>query len=305
MSREPTPITRRSWLLGTLGACALGPDPARGDAALDAIRARARAAGMEPFDESESANYRAIGDAPRAFREAALGISEAVAADYRKHFTDKGFDLVWPKGKLTVVVLRGPKSYAAFEGEVLGDAIGGHFDLKENRLVMFDFRGPGANPKAPVPELDNTLALAHETIHQLTFNTGVLRLDADVPLCVSEGLATYGETWGPRHRGEIGSINVRRRRGLDLGRRQGAGWIPLESLLGDDRLLEEEKTQQAAYAESWLLVHKLMRDPARLPKFRDYLKALRETPDKARRVELATAHLGDLARLDREIRTGR
>jgi Protein of unknown function (DUF1570) len=305
MNREPSPISRRSWLLGTLGSLALGPNLARGDAAIEAIKAQARSAGMEPFDESESANYRGIGDASKRFREEALEICEAVAADYRKHFSDKGFDLDVPKDKLTVVILMGPKSYAAFERQVLGDSIGGHFDLKENRLVMFDFRGPGANPKAPVPELDNTLALVHETIHQLTYNTGVLELKADVPLCVIEGLATYGETWRPKHKGEIGAINVRRRAGLELGRREGVKWIPIETLLAEDKLLDEEKTMQVAYAESWMFVYKMLRDQAWRPKFRGYLKALREKPDPARRMALAKAHFGDLTKLDREIRTGR
>jgi hypothetical protein len=305
MTREPFPVSRRSWLLGTLGGLALNSNWARGDDAIEAIKAQARAAGMEPFDESESANYRGIGDAPKRFREEALEVCEAVAADYRKHFTDKGFDLDQPRDKLTVVILRGPKSYAAFERQVLGDSIGGHFDLKENRLVMFDFRGPGANPKAPVPELDNTLALVHETIHQLTYNTGVLDLKADAPLCVIEGLATYGETWRPKHKGEIGAINVRRRAGLELGRRQGVKWIPLETLLAEDKLLEDEKTIQVAYAESWMLVYKMMRDQAWRSKFRAYLQALREKPDPARRMALAKDHLGDLARLDRDLRTGR
>jgi len=318
MIREPFPISRRSWLLGTLGGLALGPGLARGDdAAIEAIKAQARAAGMEPFDESESASYRGIGDAPKRFREEALEVCESVAADYRKHFSDKGFDLEVPKDKLTVVILRGPKSFAAFERQVLGDSSGGHFDLKENRLVMFDFRGPGANPKAPVPELDNTLALVHETIHQLTYNTGVLELKADAPLCVIEGLATYGETWRPKHRGEIGAINVRRRAGLELGRREGVRWIPLETLFAEDKLFDGPRegddpkavqvaaaTVQVAYAESWMLVYKLMRDQALRSKFRAYLQALREKPDPARRMALAKDHLGDLTKLDREVRTG-
>ena len=59
-------------------------------------------------------------------------------------------------------MLMGPKSYAEFEGGFVDEAVGGHFDLEENWLVMFDSRGPGANPKAPIPEQDNTLALVHE-----------------------------------------------------------------------------------------------------------------------------------------------
>ena len=66
--------------------------------------------------------------------------------------------------------------------------------------------------------------------------------------------------------------------------------------------LFDEPTQQIVYAESWMFVHKLLKDPARLPKFREYLKALRDKPDPAKRLALARAHLGVLARLEKEIR---
>ena len=302
MTRESSPISRRSWLLGMGSGLGLGVRLAFGDESIEAIKSKARKAGMEPFDESETANYRGVGDASRRFREEALTVCEAVATDYRKHFSDKGFELTSPKEKLTVVILLGPKSYAMFEGGFVDEAIGGHFDLDANRLVMFDYRGTGANPKAPVAELDNTLALVHETIHQLTFNTGVLDLKADVPLCVSEGLAVYGETWRPRHKGEIGAINLRRGRGLELGRQAGVKWIPLSTLLVEDKLLNEDRTRDVAYAESWMFVHKMMKDPAKLPKFRSYLAALREKPDPSRRIEVARANLGDLDKLDKEIR---
>ena len=305
MIPESRPITRRSWLFGALAASALGPAPLQGDARLEAIKAQGRKAGMEGFDESESAHYRAIGDAPKQFREEALGICEAVATDYRKHFTNKGFELDWSKEKLTIVTLMGPKSYAMFEGAVLPEGGGGHFDLDENRLVIFDFRGPGSNPKAPIAEQNNTLALVHETVHQLTFNTGVLDLKADVPLCVTEGLATYAETWRPRHRGEIGSKNQRRLLGLNEAAKMGQKWIPLATLLADDKLIDDRETEQIAYAECWMFAYKMLREPARAAKFRAYLAALRERPDPKKRIEIATAHLGDLDKLDRDIQTVR
>jgi Protein of unknown function (DUF1570) len=301
---KPAPISRRSWLLGTLAFSALGasrPDHPE----LDKIRAKGRAEGMEGFDESETDHYVGIGDGRKKFREEALGICEAVAADYRKYFSEKGFKLIEPKGKLVVVILNGPKSYAMFEGGFVDEAIGGHFDLKENHLVMFDFRGIGANPKAPVAEEDNTLALVHETIHQLTYNTGLLDLESDVPLCVSEGLATFGETWRPRKKGQVGTRNLRRLKGLTDSLKLGMTWIPLATLLADDKLLNDEKTQQIAYAESWLFINKMLKDPAKLPKFRTYLAALREKPEPSKRIEIATTHLGDLEKLDKEIRSSR
>ena len=302
------PFSRRSWLLGTIGGLVFSGRNAGADDALGSIQARARAAGMDRFDESESPGFRGIGDAPASFREGALKVCEGVAADYRKHFAAKGFSLVEPLGRLIVVVLKGPQSYAAFAGEAVGDSDGGHYDLKDNWLVMFDFRGQGANPKAPIAEVDNTFTLVHETFHLLTFNTGVLDREADVPLLVSEGLATYGETWAPRRKGQIGSKNLRRRKGLALAKGEGARWIPLETLLADDKAFGDEadaSTQQLAYAESALFASKMLHDKGWLPKFRDYLKALREANDPTERREIAKAHLGDLARLDREVRTGR
>ena len=58
-----------------------------------------------------------------------------------------------------------------------------------------------------------------------------------------------------------------------------------------------------------MLVSKLMKDPTKLPRFRDYLSALRKQPrpdknppDPQRRIALATEHLGDLEKLDKEVR---
>jgi hypothetical protein len=305
MNREPAPFSRRQWMLGTLALGSLGAASPADDPRLATIRARGRKAAMEGFDESEKGHYLGIGDAPKKFREEALAICEIVAAEFFKHFSGKGFELTWPKEKLIVVILMGPKSYAKFEGVFIDDAIGGHFDLEENRLVMFDSRGPGANPKEEIKEQDNTLKLVHEAAHQLTFNTGLLNLKADIPLAISEGLATYCETWRPRRQGVIGAPNKRRFLGLQQGLDQGISWIPLKTLLQDDKVFDEAKpTAQVAYAESSLLASKLLKDPARLPKFRNYLAALRDKPDPARRIELATSHLGDLDRLDKEVLTG-
>jgi hypothetical protein len=305
MNREREAWSRRQWLMASLACGALGASPRRDDPKLALIRDQATKAAMPAFEESETAHYVGIGDASERFRRDALGICEEVAADYFKLFSAKGFEPKWPEGKLPVVILAGPKSYARFEGETTDKAIGGHFDLNQNWLVMFDFRGPGANPKAAIPEQDNTLVLVHETIHQLTFNTGLLDLQADTPACISEGLATYGETWTPRTRSGLGAINVRRRKAYDEERQKGVRWIPVPRLLADDCFINEPKTEQMAYAGSWMLVSKLLKDPVRLPKFRDYLAELRTRPDPAKRIEVATRHLGDLDKLDREIRPAR
>ena len=300
-------MTRRDWLqtMGTvalLGRTSLGKAPAD---VVERIREKARVAQMQPFDTSESAHFVAVGDATDRYRVDALALCEAFADDYFSHFRDKGFAIEWPKEKLPVVVLGGPTSYAAFEKGFADEAIGGHFDLEANWLVTFDFRpllGAPRNSSGADPSIDNTLTLVHETFHQLSFNTGMLDRKADVPLCLVEGLATYAETWGPKHRSPIGAINFRRRRGLDLAQKAGGRWIPVKRLLADDLPMDEEKTQQVAYAVSSMLIHKLLKDPVRLPQFRDYLKAVQTANNPAQRIPLAEAHFGDLDKLDREIR---
>jgi hypothetical protein len=284
-----------------LAGLVLFPRFANGEDGVEAVKARGRAAGLPEFEVAESLHFRAVGDAPEKHRQDALSVCEAVASEYFKHFTARKFEIAWPRDRMTLVVLASSKSYAAFEGGIAEEAVGGHFDLEKNRLVTFDFRR-GARDLASVPEQDNTLALVHELFHLLTFNTGVLSLTGDVPLCISEGLATYGETWRPRHRGEVGATNERRLLELRGSLTKGPGWIPLERLFTTDAVFEDEATQHQAYPQAWKLVHKLMRDPARLPRFRDYLAALREKPEPGKRLEIAEKHLGEFEKLDREYR---
>ena len=308
-------IGRRTWLAGlALGALGWRAARARADAddAAERIRARGRESRMDPFEEAESAHFRAVGDAPARFRKEALDLAEAFAADYFAHFRGKGFALEWPAGKLPVVVLASAKSYVAFEKGDVDEAVGGHFDLDANWLVTYDARaaaGAGVARAADAgdPRLDNTLTLVHETFHQLSYNTGLLDRRADVPLCLVEGLATYAETWRPGRRpgGTIGAVNARRRQALAQAGRGGTGWIPLKAMLADDALVDAQATAQVAYAEGWLLAHKLLKDPARLVQLRDYLKEAPPAGDAAvaKRVERAAARFGDLDRLDRDIRT--
>ncbi len=301
---------RRDWLRSALvvlvaGRAALGSFRAAIADPVEAIKAKGRAAKMQPFEATETAHFVGVGDAPIKYRLEALELCESFASDYFVHFRGKGFTIDWPSEKLPVVILVSPQSYAAFEGTFIDEAVGGHYDLEANWLVTFDFRGSPVSPRtvgAADARLDNTLALVHETFHLLSYNTGFLSRKADIPLCLTEGLATYAETWRPGRKGTIGAINVRRRKGLELALKEGLRWLPVKDLLAQDKLLTNEKTEQAAYAESSMLVHKLLKEPARLPQFRDYLQALQKSNDPTQRVPLATTHLGDLDKLDKDIR---
>jgi hypothetical protein len=301
--------TRRACLKATLlGAGALGLRvPASGadqpDEAKAEVLARAEKAGLGAFRSSISEHYLGIGDAPDDFRAAALKRCEALATAYQKHFQEKKFPVSFPARRLTVVTLKDRPTYARFLGEAPGEDVGGHYDLDTNQLVMFDFRpGKGEDKGAAVaPERLNTITLVHEATHQLTFNTGLLDRQADVPLALSEGLAMYAELWRPGPRSVLGATNVPRLQVFITRTEPPVAWIPVEMLLTDDALFQGVN-EQVAYAEGWVLVHYLLKTPAMLPKFRAYLDAIRLRRDPLQRLADARAHLGDLDRLDGELR---
>ena len=295
----PREMDRRGWL--RLAAAGLAwPVVARagGKDEAEEVEARARAAGLAGFGRSESTHYLGVGNAPREYREEILAACEAIAAEFVKHFRAKGFDpLALPAGKMIVVVLADAVSYARFAGKQAGLSVGGHYEPDANRLVVFDYRSSQDELAANAKQI-NSFTLVHETLHGLSFNTGLLDRAGDVPAIVGEGLATYGETWRPKGKGKIGDHNLARLNGF----RGNVPWIRLPRLLAEDGLFEDAAAQNVAYAAAWSFVHAHLTDKARLPKFRAYLAAIKGRKDWSHRLDDASAHLGDLDKLNDEIR---
>ena len=295
--------TRREWLTGAvgLGLAWMGRRgmAADGTAAEEAVRRRATKAGLAGLGTSQTEHYLAIGDAPASFREQALGLCEKLLGSYQKYFQNKQFEIKLPARRMTVVVLAGRVSYTAYKDEPVASEEAGFYDIEADQLVIFDARGvggPAGGLQGVDPRRMNTFSLVHEAIHQLTFDTGLLARDGDVPLAVSEGLATYGELWSKTNP-VIGLLNRLR---LQVLGQAGTEWIPVAKLLTDDGLFDDDKTVQTAYAEAWLLTHVLLK--TRSAKFRDYLDLIRNRKDAKHRADDATKALGDLERLDRDLK---
>lgn len=284
-------------------------DPADGEnqaeiAETAAVKKLGEAAGLGRFRITRSDHFLAIGDAAEAFRNDALAICELIMLDYLDHFRAKGFEIHDPANRLTVVALAGAKSFEAFSGEDPQGVIGGFYDRDTNRLIFYDFRQTNGPVAAAHPEKANTLALVHETTHQLTFNTGLLDRSRDVPVTIAEGLAMYVEQHNPKKRARPGEINRDRLKGLVLARGKRVSWIPVKKLIADDELFgskADDDVVQLAYAESWLLVHRLLTDKSKLERFRGYLKAIQSRDDATHRLADAAAQLGDLDRLDQDL----
>lgn len=304
-------LTRRTWLAALGGVFAAQVVRAKDDdepaateeSEISAISQQAIKAGIANLRTDRSEHYVAIGDAGSAFQADALDICEILYQDFQKHFESKGFKLAEPKRRLTVVALSGASSFEAFSGEDPRGVVGGYYELDDDRLIFFDFRsveGAVAKPRAA-----NLMSLAHEATHQLCYNRDLLRKGSDVPVAISEGLATYCEQRTPKRHTEPGRVNVERLKVLRPAGRAPA-WIPVAAMLSDDSLFDPEAARedrlQFAYAESWLLIHMLMHRAQRLEELRGYLKAIRRRAKPDHRLEDAEENFGDLKKLDRELK---
>jgi Protein of unknown function (DUF1570) len=255
-----------------------------------------REARLAPLYNTSTAHFLVVGDAPEAHQRQALALCESLGEAFLIDFRKRGFTLEYPDRRLTVIALRDQDSYSALLGEAPGKDVGGHYDLQTNRLVIFDFR-PKQEAIVGQAERVNLFTLVHETAHQLSFNTGMLNRQVDLPQCVSEGLATYVELWRPGVKNAIGGIN--RPRMEDL--RRAKDWIQIGDLLADDTAFDK-KTEHLAYAESWLLVHYLLWGKSRQTRFRQYVTEVQAANKGDGRLRIAERVLGPIAKLDHELK---
>src|SRR5271166_3291759 len=279
------------------------------EAELAAVRDKLDQAKIGPLNTVHSAHYVGIGDAPQAFITIILADCEQLDEDYQRYFDSLGFHADQPDRPLIVIMFRDDRSFgrffrlpsllgAAAEGRPLQPA--GIYDKRTNVLHVFDWRNVPIEPRASHRNMET---LAHEGTHQLSFNTGLLNRAGDTPLCIVEGLGTHGEPRKVSGSSDFGRLNLRRMDDLARIQRR-VPWIPARGLIGDDSILRAGNAARImlGYAQSWLLVHYLIKEPAALPRFRQYLQAIASRVESDRRIEDAQAHLGDLDRLDQELR---
>ncbi len=266
---------------------------------------RAGALGLKAFRTLESKHFTAVGNTDEAYLRIALQDCEAVTRDFLEYYMAKGWDLTLPERRMVVVVLEDERAFDRFIGRPPASShspsgIGGLYMRKENWLVLKDYR------RVPVPGLrglpartQNLQVLAHEVTHMLTFNIGILNRPGDVPMCVTEGLAVFGEIRRENARVAPGQLNRERLKSLAHVQRK-AGWIPVAELLTEKMTIDGASAPRhdMIYAEGYLLVHYFLSQPDRAGVFRAYLAAIADRRDDTQRLDDARTHLGDLEQLD-------
>lgn len=317
--------TRRGWFRATAGGLAaaavggLGSAPTRADeddgaiklddADLDEVERRLKEAGIDSVRRMRSNHFDVIGDAGETFMKSCLTDCERLAFDFLRHFKARGFEVDLPEGRLIVVAFDDDRSFGKFfdlpslmraGAQGVGAQPSGVYDRSTNLLNVFDWRNA---PMFIRSANRNAQTLAHEGTHQLTFNTGLLDRAATPPVCVVEGLGTYGEPRKVMGPSDLGRLNIHRLDDLAKLRRM-VDWIPLRELLANDKIFREGLVARLmlAYAQSWVLIHYLLNTEDRIPRFRAYLKVARTGESPELRLKVAEEHLGDLGELDEALK---
>ena len=228
--------------------------------------------------------FVAVGSARPDFIRQILRMADDTAISYNRYFSQSRLPVKFAPDRMLIVVLANAGQYSKLMGENKARNEGGHYDLDENWTVTFDHRGRSKSTRSSL-ERANQVTLLHEVAHQLSFNTGMLNINSDVPMLLSEGLATLAEPAGQTITPGFGQANGPRLSVLNqLMKRNRRAWIPLRNLLVADNAFDapDDATLQMAYSQSWLFWDTVLQKPELAGKLPAYLKRIdgRLKPDR-------------------------
>jgi hypothetical protein len=244
----------------------------------------------------QTSHYVICYNTSRAYAQWCGGLLERLFQAFNTYWEKAGFELKEPEFPLVACVFADRGSYEQQTQRELGQLsaqIIGYYSFQTNRVTMYDLTGIEAlrntngrrgsvgqiNLMLSQPAAEQAVAtVIHEATHQIAFNSGFQTRYADIPLWVSEGIATYFESpdlksqKGWRTLGRVNRMRLARFRQFAAQRPPGA----LTSLVADDRRLRDPRQAEDAYAESWALTYYLLKH--RGEDFRRYLTMLSQKP---------------------------
>ena len=239
--------------------------------------ARQLATELPGFKSHQTQHYLIHYNTSLAYARWVGSLFEGLHKAFYNYWTRRGAVLHEPEFPLVALVFDGQTSFANYARAEVGEGAGsiiGYYNLKTNRMTMYDLTGIEAgglgsdrNAAARIhqilsqPGAERTVAtIVHEATHQLAFNSGLQVRFADVPFWVSEGIAIYFETpnlestKGWRNIGSVNRYNLVNFRNY-LPRRPAGS---LDKLLSDDKRFRDVASGTDAYAEAWALTYFLL-----------------------------------------------
>ncbi len=286
------------------------------------IYAKVKLQAADGFKVHKTTHYVIIYNTNDIYAQWVGEMYEGVYRKFHNFWKSKKVELEEPRFPLVALVFNTKEAYLAFAEREIGETAGaliGYYNMQTNRMTSFDMTGVAGlalnggrfsstqmiNQAFSQPGAERTLATnVHEAVHQLSFNTGLQVRLADNPLWFSEGMAMFFETpdtSSARGGATVGKINYHNLRLF-------ANYLPkrpadsLTTLVSDDSRLQDPKTANDAYSESWALTYFLLKTKSKA--YVGYLESLRALPplvDSSPRDRIATfkQHFGDdLKKLD-------
>ena len=232
------------------------------------------------FEIHTTAHYLVCHNTSKDYAKWCGSLYERLYRAFHNYWKRRGFELHAPKFPLVALVFRDKASYENYASGELGAAVRsviGYYNLRTNRVVMYDLTGleslkTGRNNDLSVseinlllaqPKIERTVAtVIHEATHQIAFNCGLHQRYAEIPLWLSEGIAMYFETpelKSSRGWRNIGKVNRVRLHEFQLGFPQRPD-NSLTSLVTSDQRFQNRDQSLGAYPESWALVYFLIRN---------------------------------------------
>ncbi|MBN1853826.1 MAG: DUF1570 domain-containing protein, partial [Pirellulales bacterium] len=133
---------------------------------------------------------------------------ENLFRSFIQYFRIRDFQIGDPNYPLVAIVFRNQEDYfdyATSRGSHLQPGTLGHYELKTNRVLLFDQTTDGGD------WTENANTIIHEATHQMAFNTGIHKRFTETPTWIVEGLATMFEArgvWDPQsHQTQKDRIN--------------------------------------------------------------------------------------------------
>ncbi len=271
------------------------------------------------FKVHQTAHYVVLYNTSPVYAQWCGGLFERLYAAFNKYWKSRDFNLVEPEFPLVAIVFADEQSYLKYCGPDLGAAgksVIGYFNLRTNRMAMYDLSGVqalgggrdhGSSAIRKVlshPDAERLVAtIVHEATHQIAFNCGLQTRLSDCPYWFSEGLAVYFETpdlssaSGWRNMGGVNRPRLTqfqqylRHRGADS----------LRTLLVNDKRFRDSSLALDAYAEAWALTYYLVHRCSK--QYVAYLRMLSKKKPliwdtEATRLAEFQAAFGDLKKLD-------
>lgn len=224
------------------------------------------------FSIRQTEHFTICSDASDVYTSFCGKLLEKVLVEYLEFFEEAEFVVKAPDFRLPVVIFRDSLAFQEHarqqHPETDFSTVPGYYSIRDNQMFIAglsgdrEFRSNGELIRELRKHPRQVETIVHESIHQLTFNTGVMVRYADNSMWLSEGLAVYFEQASGRgatfwnRPGEPSGVHLPGLKAtIDV--RSGLG-LPLADLIASDQPFLSANQLADAYGESWALTHFLI-----------------------------------------------